>query len=187
LSASHSTVCRLAWKRCSRQTPRRDVVPALNGRASLARVRPCRTDAASFMEARARGRARRRASSAAGGQIGNTGTIRGKPRRNGRACERHYLRSAICATRSKGFCTAVAREHVQLIAFLVAAVSGPCKPMRLGYLADPLPSSWRRSPMRVREAPPQVGLGRGSRVGCPAQALTDLDDTKRPRPFARQD
>ena len=27
---------------------------------------------------------------------------------------------------------------------------------------------------------PRCGLGRGSRVGCPAQALTDLDDTKRP-------
>src|SRR5438270_884434 len=32
-----------------------------------------------------------------GGQIGNTGTFRGKPRRNGRACGRQYLRSAICA------------------------------------------------------------------------------------------
>ena len=30
------------------------------------------------------------------------GTFRGKPRRNGRASERQYLRSAICATRSKG-------------------------------------------------------------------------------------
>ena len=39
----------------------RDVAPALNGRASLARVRPCRTGAASFMVARARGRARRKA------------------------------------------------------------------------------------------------------------------------------
>jgi hypothetical protein len=39
----------------------RDVAPALNGRASLARVRPCRTGAANFMVARARGRARRRA------------------------------------------------------------------------------------------------------------------------------
>src|SRR5215472_8000860 len=36
------------------------------------------------------------------GQIGNTGTFRGKPRRNGRACGRQYLCSAICATRSKG-------------------------------------------------------------------------------------
>src|SRR6516225_3642391 len=34
-------------------------------------------------------------------QIGNTGTFRGKPRPNGRACGRQYLRSAICATRSK--------------------------------------------------------------------------------------
>jgi hypothetical protein len=34
---------------------------ALNGRASLARARPCRTGAASFMVARARGRARWRA------------------------------------------------------------------------------------------------------------------------------
>jgi hypothetical protein len=102
LNASQSTVRGLAWQRYSKQTPLRDVAPALNGRANLARVRPCRTGAASFMVARARGRARRRASSAAGGQIGNTGTIRGKPRRNDRACERHYLRSAICATRSKG-------------------------------------------------------------------------------------
>jgi hypothetical protein len=70
--------------------------------ASLAGVPPCRTGAASFMVARARGRARRRASSAAGGQIGNTGTIRGKPMRNGRACARRYLRSAICAARSNG-------------------------------------------------------------------------------------
>src|SRR5262249_26809611 len=30
------------------------------------------------------------------------GTFRGKPRRNGYACGRQYLRSAICATRSKG-------------------------------------------------------------------------------------
>src|SRR5215510_3669795 len=43
LSASRSTVCGLAWKRYSRQTPLRDVAPALNGRASLAGVRPCRT------------------------------------------------------------------------------------------------------------------------------------------------
>src|SRR5215831_10481609 len=41
LNASQSTVCGLAWKRYSRQTPLRDVAPALNGRASLARVRPC--------------------------------------------------------------------------------------------------------------------------------------------------
>jgi hypothetical protein len=102
LNASQSTECGLAWKRYSRQTPLRDVVPALNGRASLARVRPCRTGAASFMVARARGRARRRAWSVAGGQIGNTDTFRGQPRRNGRACGRQYLRSAICATRSKG-------------------------------------------------------------------------------------
>ena len=33
----------------------------------------------------------------AGGQIGSTGTFRAKPRRNGRACGRQYLRSAICA------------------------------------------------------------------------------------------
>src|SRR5262245_45736811 len=59
LSARQSTVFGLAWKRYSRQTPLRDVAPALNGRASLAGVRPCRTDAASFMVARARGRARR--------------------------------------------------------------------------------------------------------------------------------
>jgi hypothetical protein len=58
---SQSTVCGLAWKRYSRQTPLRDVVPTLNGRASLAGVRPCRTGAASFMVARARDRARRRA------------------------------------------------------------------------------------------------------------------------------
>ena len=56
-----STVCGLAWKHYSRQTPLRDVAPALNGRASLAGVRPCRTGVASFMVARARGRARRRA------------------------------------------------------------------------------------------------------------------------------
>src|SRR5262249_37183862 len=31
------------------------------------------------------------------GQIGNMGTFRGKPRRNGRACGLQYLRSAICA------------------------------------------------------------------------------------------
>src|SRR6478735_8090915 len=80
LNASQSTVCGLAWKRYSRQTPLRDVAPALNGRASLAGVRPCRTGAASFTVARARGRARRRAYSAAGGQIGNMGTFRGKYR-----------------------------------------------------------------------------------------------------------
>jgi hypothetical protein len=56
-----STVCGLGWKHYSRQTPLRDVASVLNGRARLARVRPCRTDAASFMVARARGRARRRA------------------------------------------------------------------------------------------------------------------------------
>src|SRR5262249_17947469 len=58
---SQSTVCGLAWKRYARQTRLRDVAPALNGQASLARVRPCRTGAASFMVARARGRARQRA------------------------------------------------------------------------------------------------------------------------------
>src|SRR5437660_4194608 len=31
LNASQSTVCGLAWKRYSRQTPLRDVAPALNG------------------------------------------------------------------------------------------------------------------------------------------------------------
>jgi hypothetical protein len=72
----------LAWKRYSRQTPLRDVAPALNGRVSLAGVRPCRTGAAGFMVARA--------------------TFRGKPRQNGRAYGRQCLRSAICATRSKG-------------------------------------------------------------------------------------
>src|ERR1700757_3403963 len=35
LNASQSTVGGLAWKRYSRQTPLRDVAPALNGRASL--------------------------------------------------------------------------------------------------------------------------------------------------------
>src|SRR5262245_15095640 len=45
-NASQSTVCGLAWKRYSRQTPLRNVAPALNGRASLAGVRPCRTGAA---------------------------------------------------------------------------------------------------------------------------------------------
>jgi hypothetical protein len=49
------------WRRYSRQTPLRDVAPALNGRASLARLRPCRTAGARFTVARARGRARRRA------------------------------------------------------------------------------------------------------------------------------
>jgi hypothetical protein len=49
---------RVRGKRYSRQTPLRDVVPALNGRASLARARPCRTGAASFMAARARDHAR---------------------------------------------------------------------------------------------------------------------------------
>jgi hypothetical protein len=73
-----------------------------SGQASPAEGQPCRTAVARFTAARARGRARRRASSAAGAQIGNTGTFPGKPRRNGRACGRQYLRSAICATRSKG-------------------------------------------------------------------------------------
>jgi type 1 fimbriae regulatory protein FimB len=41
-------VCGLAWKRYSRQTALRAVALALNGRASLAGVRPCRTGAASF-------------------------------------------------------------------------------------------------------------------------------------------
>src|SRR5262245_27478553 len=35
LKASQSTVRGLAWKRYSRQTPLRDVAPALNGRAAL--------------------------------------------------------------------------------------------------------------------------------------------------------
>jgi hypothetical protein len=100
-TANQPTEGGLAWKRYSRQTPLRDVAPALNGRASLAGARPCRTGAASFMVARARGHARQRAWSAAGGQIGNTGTFRGKPRPNGRACGQHYLRSAICAARFK--------------------------------------------------------------------------------------
>jgi hypothetical protein len=41
LCASQSTVCGLAWKRYSRQTQLRDVAPALNGRASLARLARC--------------------------------------------------------------------------------------------------------------------------------------------------
>src|SRR5262249_2514491 len=88
MAVEESTVCGLAWKRYSRQTRLRDVAPALNGQASLARVRPCRTGAASFMLARQRGRARQRAWSAGGRQIGNTGPFRGKPRRNGYACGR---------------------------------------------------------------------------------------------------
>jgi hypothetical protein len=102
VNASQSTECGLVWKRYSRQTPLHDVVPALNGRASLARVRPCRTGAASFMVARARGRGRRRAWSVAGEQTGSTATTLAKRRRNGRACGRQSLRSAICATQSKG-------------------------------------------------------------------------------------
>src|SRR6266511_1577687 len=102
LSASQSTVCGLAWKRYSRQTPLRDAAPALNGRASPAEGQPCRTAGARFTAARVLGRGRRRAWSAAGGQIGNTGTFRGKPRRNGRACGRQYLRSGTWAPRSKG-------------------------------------------------------------------------------------
>src|SRR5215470_17688262 len=73
-----------------------------SGQASPAERQPCRMAVARFTAARALGRARRRAWSAVGGQIGNTGTFLGKPRRNGRACGRQYLRSAICATRSKG-------------------------------------------------------------------------------------
>src|SRR5262249_22720554 len=60
----------LAWKRYSRQTPLRDVAPALNGRASLAGVRPCRTAGARVTE------------------TGNTATALAKRRRNGRACGR---------------------------------------------------------------------------------------------------
>ena len=48
-NANQPTVRGLAWKRYSRQTPLRDVVPALNGPASPAGARPCRTAAASFM------------------------------------------------------------------------------------------------------------------------------------------
>src|SRR6266511_6226593 len=102
LNASQSTVCGLAWKRYSRQTPLRDAAPALNGRASPAEGQPCRTAGARFTAARVLGRGRRRAWSAAGGQIGNTGTFRGKPTRNGRACGRQYLRSGTWAPRSKG-------------------------------------------------------------------------------------
>jgi hypothetical protein len=38
LNASQSTVCGLAWKRYSRQTPLRDAAPALNGPASFALI-----------------------------------------------------------------------------------------------------------------------------------------------------
>src|SRR5918996_646582 len=76
LNASQSTVCGLAWKRYPRQTPLRDVAPALNGRASLARLRPCRTGVASFMVARARGRARRRAMIASHSMHGAVSGIR---------------------------------------------------------------------------------------------------------------
>jgi integrase len=65
-----------------------------SGQASPAEGQPCRMGAASFMVARARGRARR-------GQIGNTATTLAKPRPNSRACGRQYLRSAIWATRYK--------------------------------------------------------------------------------------
>src|SRR5262245_23317094 len=73
-----------------------------SGLASRAEQQPCRTAGAGFTAARLLGRGRQRASNAAGGQIGNTGTFRAKPRPNGRACGRQCLRSAICATRSKG-------------------------------------------------------------------------------------
>src|SRR6266545_3641268 len=73
-----------------------------SGQASPAERQPCRTAGARFTAARVLGRGRRRAWSAAGGQIGNTGTFRGKPRRNGRACGRQYLRSGTWAPRSKG-------------------------------------------------------------------------------------
>src|SRR2546423_4942656 len=93
-NASQSTVCGLAWTRYSRQTPLRDVAPALNGRASLARVRPCRTEAPTSKLPTLPYLACRLLLGTTGGQIGNTGTFRGKPRRNDRASEQQYLRSA---------------------------------------------------------------------------------------------
>jgi hypothetical protein len=72
-----------------------------SGPASPAERQPWRTAGARFTAARARDHARPRAWSAAGEQTGNTGTFRGKPRRNGRACVPQYLRSAICATQFK--------------------------------------------------------------------------------------
>src|SRR5262249_61650228 len=77
LNANQSTVCGLAWKRYSRQTPLRDVAPALNGRVSLAGVRPCRTGAASFMVARAREIGRASCRERAEGAVGDGGLRRG--------------------------------------------------------------------------------------------------------------
>src|SRR6266550_6588622 len=55
-SANRLSGCGLALRPWLWRTPLRDVAPALNGRANLAGARPCRTGAASFMVARARGR-----------------------------------------------------------------------------------------------------------------------------------
>jgi hypothetical protein len=58
------------------------------------------------------------------GQIGNTGTFRGKPRQNGRACGRQYLRSAICATRSKGPRGPAIEQRKELITRQLASNAG---------------------------------------------------------------
>jgi len=99
-SANRLSACGRALRPWLWQTLLPAAVLDPSGQASPAEGQPCRTAVARFTAARARGRARRRASSAAGAQIGNTGTFPGKPRRNGRACGRQYLRSAVCATRS---------------------------------------------------------------------------------------
>ena len=101
-SANRLSACGRALRPSLWRTLRPAAVLDPSGQASPAEGQPCRTAAARFTAARARDRARRRASSAAGAQIGNTGTFPGKPRGNGRACGRHYLRCAICAAPSKG-------------------------------------------------------------------------------------
>jgi hypothetical protein len=71
-----------------------------SGQESLAGARPCRTDGArsrwkEYWPADARGPRAQQA-----GKL-EARALFGKPRRNGRASEQRYLRSAICATRSK--------------------------------------------------------------------------------------
>src|SRR5215467_13712299 len=96
-SANRLSACGRALRPWLGQTLLHAALLDPSGQASPAERQPCRTAGARFTAARVLGRGRRRAWSVAGEQTGNTAITLAKRRRNGRACGRQHLHSAICA------------------------------------------------------------------------------------------
>jgi hypothetical protein len=78
--------------------------------------------------------------------IGNMGTFRGKPRRNGRACGRQYLHSAICAFRTgSAKLSRMTLSCSQRVRFVLNAKGIPFEEIKLDLLdAENTASSARR-------------------------------------------